>query len=376
MNILLKWAGDNGLKVNPDETTFDKDAVNLIAANDFLDACNKYITGYKENRKVMKDGKKTSEEITVGVDAVATWTPGDVNIAKQKGGLVCIASTKEYSAQMPNVTITIKKFAYYHRTDIENLIMALGQAGDQVRSFNEAKKFAGDVSAKVYNEGTGDYWLKYYNGQVENDMQGLSIPLGGSMAFNIQDAANMFGMGKDGIDRYKIVYTTFGDILSKMYPELMATYPAYQKVVDKSFLQSVIANHPELLTGEAIKVNYSKDEITNKVSSKSYQIQFETGSAVIKSESYAALDEIMKSSVVAEGLKVGVYGHTDNSGNATANQSLSEERANSVKNYLISKGLPTNRIESKGLGQTQPIADNNSAEGKAKNRRVQIVLGE
>lgn len=375
MNILLKWAGDNGLKVNPDETTYDKDAINLIAANDFLDACNKYITDYKETRKIVKNGKKTNEEISVGVDAVATWTPGDVNIAKQKGGLVSIASTKEYSSQMPNITITIKKFAYDHRTDIENLIISLGQAGDQVRSFNEAKKFAADVSAKVYNEQTGDYWLTYYNGQTEKDMQGLSIPLGGSMAFNIQDAANTFGMGKDGIDRYKIVYTTFGDILSKMYPELMATYPAYQKVVDKSFLQSVIANHPELMAGEAIKVSYS-NEMTSEVSSKSYQIQFETGSSIIKPESYTELDEILKSSVVAENLKVGVYGHTDNVGNADANQKLSEDRANAVKSYLISKGLLTSRIEAKGFGQSKPIADNKSAEGKAKNRRVQIVLGQ
>lgn len=374
MNILLKWAGDNNLKVNPDETTYDKDAINLIAANDFLDACNKYITGYKENRRVIKDGKKINEEISVGVDAVATWTPGDVNIAKQKGGLISIASTKEYSSQMPNITITIKKFAYDHRTDIENLIIALAQAGDQVRSYTEAKKFAADVSAKVYNEQDGNYWLTYYNGRTENDIQGLSIPLGGSMAFNLQDAAYMFGMGKDGIDRYKIVYTTFGDILSKMYPELMATYPSYQKVVDKSFLQSVVSNHPELMEGSAIKMSYTS-EITQKVSSKSYQIQFETGSSIIKPESYNELDEILKSSVVAEGLKLGVYGHTDNTGNPEANQRLSEDRANSVKNYLLSKGLSESRIESKGFGQSQPIADNSTSSGRAQNRRVQIVLG-
>ncbi|MFI5204067.1 MAG: OmpA family protein, partial [Flavobacteriales bacterium] len=322
-----------------------------------------------------KDGKKLNDEITVGVDAVATWTPGDVNIAKQKGGLVSIASTKEYSSQMPNITITIKKFAYDHRTDIENLIMGLAQAGDQVRSFNEAKKFAADVSAKVYNEQNGDYWLTYYNGRTEKDIQGLNVPLGGSMAFNLQDAANMFGMGKDGVDRYKIVYTTFGDILSKMYPELMATYPEYSKVVDKSFMQSVIANHPELMTGEALKMTYS-NEMTSEVSSKSYQIQFETGSSVIKPASYAALNEILESSIVAEGLKIGIYGHTDNVGNADANQKLSEERANSVKNYLVSKGLALNRVEVKGYGQTQPIADNNTTAGKAQNRRVQIVLGD
>jgi outer membrane protein OmpA-like peptidoglycan-associated protein len=375
MNILLKWAGDNNLRVNPDETTYDKDAINIIAANDFLDAGNKYITGYKEARKLVKDGKKLSEEITVGVDAVATWTPCDVNIAKQKGGLVTIANTKQYASQMPNITITIKKFAYDHRTDIENLIIALSQAGDQVRSYNEAKAFAAAVSAKVYNEQDAAYWLKYYNGVTEKDAQGLSVALGGSMAFNLQDAANTFGLGKDGIDRYKVVYTTFGDILSKMYPEYMATYPQYSQVVDKSFLMSVIANHTELMEGKALTVSYS-NEITNEVSSKSYQIQFETGSAVIKQASYKLLDEILQSAVVAEGLKVGVYGHTDNVGNDGSNQKLSEERANAVKSYLLSKGLPAQRIESKGFGSANPIADNSTAAGKAQNRRVQIVLGE
>jgi len=375
MNILLKWAGDNGLKVNPDETTFDAEAINLIAANDFLDAPNKFITGYKENRKIVVNGKKISRDTTVGVDAVATWTPGDVNIAEQKGGLVTIASTKQYASQMPNITITIKKFAYDHRTDIENLIMALGQAGDQIRSFNSAKKFAADLSAKVYNEQNGEYWLKYYNGITKKDATGQDVSLGGSMAFNLQDAANIFGLGSDGLDRYKIVYTTFGDILSKMYPEYMATYPAYTKVVDKSFLQSVLVNHPELLEGQALKVEY-KESITSKVSSKSYQIQFETGSSVIKSGSYKMLDEILESAVVAEGLKIGIYGHTDNVGSDDNNQILSEERANSVKSYLIDKGLVKNRIESKGYGAIQPIASNGTALGKAQNRRVQIVLGE
>ena len=375
MNILLKWAGDNGLKVNPDEKTFDANAINLIAANDFLDAPNKYITGYKESRAIVINGKKISKDTTVGVDAVATWTPGDVNVATQKGGLITLASTKQYASQMPNITITIKKFAYDHRTDFENLIMALAQSGDQVRSFNDAKKFAATVSAKVYNEQNADYWLKYYNGVKEKDLTGQEVELGGSMAFNLQDAANTFGLGKDGIDRYKIVYTTFGDILKKMYPEFMATYPEYSKVVDKSFLQSVVANHPELMAGESIKITYN-ETITSNVSSKSYQIQFETGSSVIKSASYSILDEILKSAIVAEGLKVGVDGHTDNVGNAESNQALSEQRALSVKNYLIGKGLPENRIESKGLGASQPIADNTTNSGKAQNRRVQIVLGE
>lgn len=374
MNILVKWAGDNGLRVNPDETTYDRNAINLIAANDFLDAANKYIADYKESRKLVVDGKKISKDTTVGVDAVSTWTPGDVNVAQKRGGLVNIASTREYSSQMPNITITIKKFAYDHRTDMENLIMALSQAGDQVRSFSEAKAFAAEVSAKVYAEQDAAYWLKYYNGVEEKDAQGMNVSLGGSMAYNLADAANMFGLGKDGIDRYKIVYNTFGDILVKMYPELVPSYPVYNKVVDKSFIASVVSNHPELLEGSTIKQEYAS-EITKEVSSKSYEIQFETGSAQIKKTSYPVLEEILKSAVVAEGLKLGVYGHTDNVGNDQSNTELSEQRAASVKNYLLGKGLSSERVEAKGYGATKPIADNNSTEGRARNRRVQIVLG-
>lgn len=374
LNILMKWAGDNGIKVNPDETTYDPNAINLISANDFLDAPNKYITGYTEKRKLIIKGQKTNRDTLVGVDAVATWTPGDVNVATQKGGLVTIANTKQYASQMPNLTITIRKWANDHRTDIENLIIALGTAGDQVRSFSSAKTLAAKVSAKVYNDKDYVYWLKYYNGIKQKDVMNLEVNLGGSMVFNLADAANMFGLGKDGIDRYKIVYTTFGDIMARMYPEIMPNYPEYSKVIDKSFLMSVVANHPELMEGKALQAQYAP-EITEKVSSKSYQIQFEIGSSLIKPASEEVLNDIFKSAIVAEGCKLGIYGHTDNTGNSDANLILSDERAGAVRDYLVKKGMNPRAIEAKGYGDTQPVGDNSTSAGRAQNRRVQIVLG-
>jgi OmpA-OmpF porin, OOP family len=375
VNILLKWAGDNGLKVNPDETTYDANAINLIAASDFLDAPNKYITGYSEKRKIVVNEKTTGRDTTVGVDAVATWTPGDVNVATKKGGLVTIANTRQYASQMPVQTIAIKKWAYDHRTDIENMIIALAQAGDQVRSFNEAKAFAAKVSAQVYQEQNADYWLKYYNGVEEKDIQGLKVNLGGSTVFNLADMANTYGLGDDKVDRYKAVYNTFGNLMVKMYPSLMPTFMPYEKAVDKSFLFSVISNHPELMQGKAIETKYA-EEITSEVSSKSYSIEFETGSANIKTSSYKLLDGIFESAVVAEGLKIGVYGHTDNVGSNAVNMPLSEQRANAVKDYLMNKGLKDNRIEAKGFGSSKPIEDNSTEVGRSKNRRVEIVLGE
>lgn len=375
INILLKWAGDNGLKVNPDETTYDRDAINIIAANDFLDAPQKYIAGYTESRKMVVDGRTTGKDTVVGVDAVATWTPGDVNVARKKGGLVTIASTRQYASQMPNQTIAIKKWAYDHRTDIENMIVALAQAGDQVRSFNDARAFAAKVSAEVYNEQDADYWLKYYNGLEEADVQGLKVNLGGSMVFNLADMANTYGLGEDKVDRYKAVYNTFGNLMVQLYPSLMPTFLPYEKAVDKSFLLSVISNHPELLQGKALEATYA-DNITSEVSSKSYSIAFETGSANIRPSSYKLLDEIFESAVVAEGLKLGVYGHTDNNGSDAVNVPLSKKRADAVKAYLMKKGLKEARVEAEGFGSSRPIADNGTEEGRSKNRRVEIVLGE
>jgi OmpA-OmpF porin, OOP family len=375
INILLKWAGDNGLKVNPDETTYDGNAINIIAANDFLDAPNKYITGYTEKRKLIVHGKTTGTDTTVAVDAVATWTPGDVNVATKKGGLVTIASTRQYASQMSNQTIAIKKWAYDHRTDIENMIIALAQAGDQVRSFNEAKQFAAEISAKLYQEQNAAYWLKYYNGVEEKDIQGLKVNLGGSAVFNLSDMANTYGLGDDKVDRYKAVYNTFGNLMVKMYPSIMPSFLPYEKVVDKSFLFSVISNHPELLQGKAIETKYA-EQITEAVSSKSYSIEFESGSATIKQGSYKMLDEIFESAVVAEGLKLGVYGHTDNKGSDDVNIPLSQKRAEAVKGYLLRKGLKQNQIEAKGYGSEKPVADNSTEAGRGKNRRVEIVLGE
>src|ERR1700742_3888903 len=264
---------------------------------------------------------------------------------------------------MPVQTIAIKKWAYDHRTDVENLIIALAQAGDQVRSFTEARKFAAQVSTSVYQEQTAAYWLKYFNGVEENDVQGLKVNLGGSAVFNLADMANTYGLGNDKVDRYKAVYNTFGNLMVKMYPALMPGYMPYERAVDKSFLLTVISNHPELLEGKAIETKYA-NQITEAISSRSYHIEFETGSATIRPSSYKMLDEIFESAVVAEGLKLGVYGHTDNNGADAVNIPLSEKRAAAVKAYLLQKGLKEAAVETKGYGSSKPAADNSTEAGR------------
>ncbi|MFN9118712.1 MAG: OmpA family protein, partial [Gemmatimonas sp.] len=72
-------------------------------------------------------------------------------------------------------------------------------------------------------------------------------------------------------------------------------------------------------------------------------------------------------------LQVSVEGHTDNIGTAKANQLLSQARATAVMNAVIAKGIARTRLSAKGWGQTKPMADNATADGRGKNRRVEIV---
>lgn len=102
-------------------------------------------------------------------------------------------------------------------------------------------------------------------------------------------------------------------------------------------------------------------------------INFETGKSIIKPESQPIIDQITEMLQQNPDLKVSIEGHTDNVGTAKSNQTLSESRAKSVMTALVTKGIPASRLKSKGWGQTKPVADNNTEDGKAKNRRVEIV---
>jgi len=112
----------------------------------------------------------------------------------------------------------------------------------------------------------------------------------------------------------------------------------------------------------ATKVTYAADAF------------FDFDKAVLKPEGKAKLDDLVGK---IQGISLEVIiavGHTDSVGNDTYNQKLSVGRAESVKAYLVSKGIEKNRVYTEGKGEKQPVADNKTAEGRAKNRRVEIEV--
>jgi len=103
-------------------------------------------------------------------------------------------------------------------------------------------------------------------------------------------------------------------------------------------------------------------------------IQFETGKDVILKASYPILDQVVQVMLQNPSYNLEINGHTDNVGDPQKNMELSDKRAKAVQNYLISKGVAKERTIARGFGDTLPIADNKTPQGKSKNRRVEFKV--
>ena len=103
-------------------------------------------------------------------------------------------------------------------------------------------------------------------------------------------------------------------------------------------------------------------------------IEFEPASTVLAAGGKDNLEKVVSFLQNQAGVKIDVFGHTDSQGKDAYNQKLSDGRAKSVMDYLVSRGIAAERLSSKGFGETQPIASNETKEGRAKNRRVELLI--
>ncbi len=137
------------------------------------------------------------------------------------------------------------------------------------------------------------------------------------------------------------------------------------------------------------QVNYSQVDIPTELGAMTYQltikfepekvftlknVHFETAKAVLIPNSFDALNELVGALKANPNMVIEIAGHTDNVGTAETNQTLSQERANSVMKYLISKGIVSTRVSAKGYGSSQSVAPNNTEEGRQQNRRTEVRI--
>src|SRR5258706_1523915 len=117
-----------------------------------------------------------------------------------------------------------------------------------------------------------------------------------------------------------------------------------------------------------------KQDVIRKVDYAANNIYFATGKYVLLGKSFKGLDDVVKILKDNPQLKMSIDGYTDNVGTDALNQRLSENRANAVKKYLVKKGVDESRLTSTGHGESDPVADNKTAAGRQKNRRVEMKL--
>ena len=160
---------------------------------------------------------------------------------------------------------------------------------------------------------------------------------------------------KDGVSDYfdKCPNTSDSDKVDGSGCPLPKMAPPPAPIINKTY---IISEEDKRTVAEAIK-----------------DLQFETGKSAIREVSYTSLDRVAQL-LINKNFSLKLAGHTDNVGSASSNMKLSKDRAESVKDYLVSKGANESRIEATGYGMTQPIASNKTAAGRTKNRRVEFTI--
>jgi outer membrane protein OmpA-like peptidoglycan-associated protein len=123
----------------------------------------------------------------------------------------------------------------------------------------------------------------------------------------------------------------------------------------------------------AMKGMQAKQDARGLVLTITGGVLFATGKSELLPSARRALDDVVVA-LKTDARPILIVGHTDSVGSEESNQQLSQRRAESVRNYLATHGVPADRIQAQGMGEAQPIADNKSTEGRANNRRVEIIL--
>lgn len=173
------------------------------------------------------------------------------------------------------------------------------------------------------------------------------------------------------------LYTTFSS--DKLNGRFLSSLPAgknyaVEVMKDGYLFWSHNVSLKEVKEGTPVEVNIPLQKIKVGEAIVLNNIFYESDKYNLKDESNAELEMVVKLLTKNPTLKIEIGGHTDNTGNEEANKILSENRAKSVYDYLISKSIDAGRVTFKGYASSKPVAENSTAEGKAKNRRTELVV--
>jgi OOP family OmpA-OmpF porin len=264
-------------------------------------------------------------------------------------GLLLVASLSFVRAQNPNDAEGCKDHPFFSRMP-NFFIESCSQSFDKLEYY---------ISDEATNTKEGDLTTISY---VFPDDASLKVPSQLQILRNYENAITKLGGKKIFVGNEYLSYS-----LKKNSKEYIITVVMGNGNIGHTLSVLEIALMVQEITANDILDALNKDGYI------ALNILFGIGKSAIQSESLPMVDqifELMKSNTT---LKIGIEGHTDNVGDAVSNKKLSNDRAKAVMDALIAKGIDKTRMVSVGWGQEKPVADNRTEEGRALNRRVEIV---
>lgn len=129
-----------------------------------------------------------------------------------------------------------------------------------------------------------------------------------------------------------------------------------------------------LVAEAALSKLEAKEEERGLVITLSGSVLFASDESTLLPAAQTKLNEVAQALLASKERRITIEGHTDSQGSTDHNVVLAQERAEAVRSYIVSRGYPSNLVFAQGIGEGRPIADNNSAEGRANNRRVEIII--
>ena len=156
--------------------------------------------------------------------------------------------------------------------------------------------------------------------------------------------------------------------------EIAAQLAKEQKAVLEAKANTAMAEAQSADAQAKLAALAAKEDERGLVISLSGSILFRSNEDMLMPGAEARLDQVVEALVASKNRSVVVEGYTDSNGSDAYNSGLAQRRADSVRNYIVFKGYPAERVLAKGMGEGRPIADNATSEGRANNRRVEIIL--